>query len=168
MRSVSSKMYRMRQCALRPRPVRSAPPRATGCFLAFHLETPAERGLPGPRTLTPAFRRGPQHTHARRDAGPGLPWPRSLPGPGARGEGGQPGPRAAEGGGQGSWETGRPGSRVVGSPGWCAPRTPPPALARRASRQPDFGGSERFLRASKHILSSSVSKRLPLFLLTGS
>lgn len=41
MRSVSSKMYRMKQCALRPRPACPAPPSPAACFRDLHLETRA-------------------------------------------------------------------------------------------------------------------------------
>lgn len=122
MRSVSSKMSRMRQCALRPRPARPAPPRPTGCCLALHLETPIESGLPPPGPRPPRPKRPPADK-------PGPPRPRRAPaGPGAPGRGvrlglGLPGEAGRRPG------TGRPGSRGVGRPGRTVrARTPLPEL----------------------------------------
>lgn len=147
MRSVSSKMYRMRQCALRPRPARPAPPTPTGCFLAFHLETPAERGLPPPGPRPPPSTSAARPPAVERcPAGPAL---GALPaGHRSTGSGCAAGLLGCRGRRGGSGETGRPGSRGVGSP--------PPALAWGAFRQPDFGVSGRFLRP----ISSNASKQL--------
>ncbi|XP_027439138.1 translation initiation factor IF-2-like [Zalophus californianus] len=114
MRPVSSKMYRMRQCALHPRPARPAPPRLTGCFLPLHLETPTECHLPPPEGPRPP----PPTPHPDR---PRARWekPGRARGKKARGMG-LWASRGRRGGGKAAMGTGRPGSRAVGSPGSCA------------------------------------------------
>lgn len=128
MRPISSKMYRMRQCALRPRPARPAPPRPTGCFPALHLETPTTRGFPPPASrLQPSISRlrDPDPRPGQScPLGPRRAW---APGERVRGAGlGLQREAGVSGGNRSAWFLG------TGKSGRSAPLTPLPALARRA------------------------------------
>lgn len=140
MRSVSSKMSRMRQCALRPRSARPAPPRPTGCCLALHLETPIESGLPPPGPRPPAPSARPRTSRARPALG-------ALPlGPAP--------PDGACGRASGCWGRRGGGREPVGQvpgvsdvpDGRCAPAP----LCRSCSPAPFKASLERFLKT--HLL----------------
>lgn len=151
MRSVSSKMYRMKQCALRPRPARPAPPSPAACFRDLHLETRASAAS----------------RERDSDRRPGRPSKEAEPGPGR----GRAAAALGCGGGAKAAGTGRPGSgekevRIGARP---APLRLPWRGELLASTIEGVSG--RFLRA--HLLqrlraTSQLSKCLPAFLLTGS
>ncbi|KAM9201183.1 uncharacterized protein PS065_016596 [Dugong dugon] len=118
----------MRQCVLRPRPARLAPPRPTGCLSAraWKARPSAASAAPPAAPAAGTGMLGPPCPR-RAPAGPRRP----VRGRAALGNGPAEGGEEAEGGG-GNWSASFPGSRKSAS---CPPHTPLSAPARRAASQ---------------------------------